>query len=133
MLAQAEIYDKQASITKKTINAVDLAVDTVEVIHGQCQQTAADNRKLNVVQARLTEADNLITMMESSMWSQGRKKNSKTPPLNEGDAEFDVKIQRSVKDKHRIIRLTRIGLLQLKGDSVEETGSRPSQTSQRSG
>ena len=36
-----------------------------------------------------------------------------------GDAEFDVKIQRSVKDKHRIIRLTRIGLLQLKGDSVE--------------
>lgn len=120
MLAQAEIYDKQASITKKTINAVDLAVDTVEVIHGQCQQTAADNRKLNVVQARLTEADNLITMMESSMWSQGRKKNSKTPPLNEGDAEFDVKIQRSVKDKHRIIRLTRIGLLQLKGDSVED-------------
>ena len=59
----------QAQIHKKTINAVDLAVETVEVLHGQCQQTAADNRKLNVVQARLTEADNLITMMVCAVGS----------------------------------------------------------------
>lgn len=121
MQTQIEILEKQEAIERTTHNASELAINTVEAIYGQKCQTELDNKKLHAIQEQLSGADDLIQCMERSMWSSGKNKGKKsTPPLNEGDVEFDVKIKRKIKDKKRKIRLSRIGLLQINRDVVDE-------------
>eukprot|EP00656_Telonema_subtile_P014219 TRINITY_DN17252_c0_g1_i2.p1 TRINITY_DN17252_c0_g1~~TRINITY_DN17252_c0_g1_i2.p1 ORF type:complete len:648 (-),score=136.36 TRINITY_DN17252_c0_g1_i2:510-2453(-) len=121
MQTQMDILERQEAIERIGSNACELAANTAEAMYGQKKQTEYDNKKLHAIQEQLSGADDLIQNMERSMWSSGKNKGKKaTPPMNEGDVEFDVKIKRAIKDKRRKIRLSRIGLLQINKDSVEE-------------
>eukprot|EP00658_Telonema_sp_P-2_P006273 TRINITY_DN1239_c0_g1_i7.p1 TRINITY_DN1239_c0_g1~~TRINITY_DN1239_c0_g1_i7.p1 ORF type:complete len:786 (+),score=189.97 TRINITY_DN1239_c0_g1_i7:104-2461(+) len=122
METQMRILETQNKIERQTHAAADVAANTVEVIYGQKQQTLNDNRKLHAIQEQLSAADLIIQSMERSMWFSSKPSagTNKTPALNQGDAEFDVRIKRRVRDKRRKLRLSRIGLLFINRDVVEE-------------
>lgn len=122
---QFKLLKAQERVDRVTLFTSELATDTIQELHSQNQQLKADARKLNMVQARLSEADKLIKNMEGSMFSPGTRKQTKAPELSAGDEEFRlrVKLDSDIFRHKRKLRLTRIGILHISGDTVTEAKS----------
>jgi len=115
-------YEEMCAV-KQTYMANELYGIANKEVHEQNEQVQRDARKLQMLPERLTKADKLIKKIESSMWSSGSvNKEYSAPPITDGDAEYKVNLKRTLNHSRRL-RLTRIGMLLLKQDTVHEARS----------